>query len=321
MSRRELIRILSIGGVGATALAYQNCSNMKGTAFGSNSSASLSCDFDIYNDSASLLSKPDGLVAGAGEHDLNAAFYYANYFDQLTQVQRRQYLIAVDVGTYPGGGQFHPISNSNTASPNIISDIYVFLDRDGSLLLRKRFGAADDTPSALFLIDEALVAAKEKVTVVAHCLMHGYFAQSLDLGQSAQNYSMAVTPFIAGTLFGGSSLRRPYVAYEATGGQGNVGVLHAPDFVVVNATNVQVTLGAPASKHGRFAENHYVAGGVLYDENGNIIALASELTYAQAANHLLNFTGFDLAARPVKTLRVAVLDTYNGIMTGFYRLD
>ncbi len=353
LNRRKLLQALSLGGIGSALLAYQNCSNVGFSAVES-SSKGLSIDPDDPNDPGlptepgtpnpnpacirplniydlpahvpvtnAALTTFNGMTAAAasGEHSANAKFYRAPYYDNSTNTQRVQHLLTIDVGTNPAAKMFHPVANSNFANLNILSDTYVYRKDTGALLYWKRFGSHDQIPAAMITLDDALVTGGVKLLVVTHCLQHGYFSQTVDLALPPQEYSTAVGTFAPGTPFGtGSSLYRPYVSLDATGGQDDIGAGHSPHFHNVTNTQVQVTLGPVNARHGRGGPDHYIAGGVLFDQHGNILALQAEQTYAAALNHNMVFNNLDLAGRGVKILRAVLFDTYNGILQGFFKL-
>lgn len=346
INRRKLLQALSLGGIGASLLAYQNCSNV---GFGSAMEASLgsqsvdpddptsptnpnpSCQrpLNIYDLPARVpaagpaLATFDGLpvAAASGEHALNAKFYSARHYDlSAGNAQKTQYLLTVDIGLNPAAGNYHPVASSNFANLNLLSDVYVYRKDNAQLLYWKRFGGHDQIPSAMILLDEALVTDGAKLLVVARCLQHGFFSQLVDLAASPLNYATAVPAFQAGTPFGGTTAHRPYISLSATGGQNDIGVAHAPHFHMISNTQVQCTLGPVNARHGRGGPDHYIAAGLLFDQNGNILASEAEQMYAQALNHNLVFNNLDLAGRGVRALRAVLFDTYNGIMQGFLKL-
>ncbi len=355
ISRRQMINSLGIASVGAVALTFQNCSK---AAFSQNDLDSLSQQGNpglgpnpnptpgpnpgptpnICNRPLSIFDAPAKApvsVAGIGtingrsvspsnaQHDLNSNFYVAPHLDHSTGLQKNQFILTVDVGANPALGNYNKTSSNNTVNIDIITDIYVFRNDTGVLLLWKQVSASDLTPSAFFLLEPSLVSAGVKLTVVCNSIQNGLFGETIDLAQAPLAYSTAVTPFNAAVSFGGSTIHRPYVAVDASGGQnlsGNNLLLHTPDFFLITNNEVRVTLGPSAAKHGAYADDHYVAGGMLFDQNGNLLCLASEHTRASAINHILIFSGLDLAGRTVKDLRVVIFDTLNGMLSGFKKL-
>lgn len=349
MNRRKLLQALSLGGVGSVLLTYQNCSNV---GFGAADSASKGLDYNpstptdpddptiptptppacmrplnIYDlparvpvtNSALTMFNGNAVTAAAGDHDTNAKFYSVPYYDHATNTQSVQHLLTIDVAN-PANGNIHPIASSNFTNLNLISDVYVYRKDTGALIYWKRFGANDQIPSAMMMLDAALVSAGVKLLVVAHCLQHGYFMQTVDLAQAPLAYSTAVSAFVEGIAFGGSDIHRPYVSIDATGGQNDIGSAHSPHFHTVTNTQVQVTLGPKNARHGRGGPDHYIAGGVLLDQNSNILSMFAEQTYAEALNHNLTFSNLDLSGRGVSRLRAVLFDTYNGILQGFFKL-
>lgn len=346
LNRRKLLQALSLGGIGASLLAYQNCSNV---GFGASSKGSFdpasidpdapvpppntnpSCNrpLSIYDLPARVpvvtgnLTALDGMTiaAASGEHTINAKYYRTQYYDPSAgNAKKWQHLLTIDIGANPAAGNFHPVANSNFANLNLLSDVYVYRQDTSELLLWKRFGSHDQIPSAIMLLDEILISGAVKLVVVARCLQHGFFSQIVDLAQQPLDWATAVGTFQTGQPFGGSTLYRPYVSLNATGGQGDIGYLHAPHFHTVSNTQVQCTLGPVGARHGRYASDHYIAAGLLFDQSGNILALQAEQMYSQALNHNLVFSNLDLAGRGVRILRAVLFDTYNGIMQGFLKI-
>jgi hypothetical protein len=244
-------------------------------------------------------------------HFPNAKFYAVNHYDHSAAAVRTQHLLTVDVANM--------ISSSDSSNLSFISDIYVFRQDNSELLYWKRLADKSMTASAMILLDPALVTAGRKLTVIVVSEMHGHYGQTVDLAQAPLDYKQAVATFVSGAAYGGATLQRPYVANGATGGQGDIGSLHSPHFHSVANTEVQVTLGPKTAKHGRYAENHYMAGALLFDQNGNLLG-TSEQTYASAANHNFVFSGLNLSDRKVSNLRCVVLDTLNGILQGFVKV-
>lgn len=349
LTRRQLINTASLAGIGTIALSFQNCQNASfntpslddGSIVNPSSTPTPSPTPASCNRPASIFDAPAGAPVAAAQvatingkavnpanaqHDLNSVFYIVPFHDHAIGAQRNQHLLTVDVGGNPAGGMYNQLSSNNTMNVDLITDIYVFREDTGVMLLWKQLSASDLRPAAMFLLDPAWVTAGLKLRVVCNSIQSGYFYEMVDLAQAPVAYSSAVPAFNAAVRFGGSSLHRPYVSINASGGQnmvGATGIQHAPNFISVTNTQVQVVLGENSAlrpKHPAIGDDHYMAGGMLYDQNGNILALASEITRAAAANHLLTFSGLDLAGRNVRDLRVVVYDTANGMLQGFRRV-
>lgn len=335
LSRRGLVQGLGLAGVGTALLSFQNCGTfdvMKGSSVDASSGPSPTptpqvCNrpLSIFDTDSTLPAFPNNVtpvppVASglALDHHPNANVYSVPYFDHFTNTQSTAYLLTIDVGPNPAGGELHATASSNSNTTNIVTDVYVLNgSNNNELLFAKRFGGSEHTASAMFILPEALVASQAQLFVAVCCLTHGFFVQTVDLSVAPMSYSAAVTAFDSTKAFGGCNFLRPYVSIDATGGQGNIGNIHAPSFVSVTNDQVVVTLGPSSSKHGRFGEGHYIAGGVLLDQNSNVLAPIAHQSYAQSANHQLVFSGFDLAARRVTSLRVIVMDTFNGYLQSF----
>ena len=354
LNRRGLISGLSIAGVGSLLLGYQNCSQVafEGYTPAVSGNNNLSSTGDSVTGGAPTAGTGTGAGTGAGtttqtcsralsifdcptripasfpptssagaalDHNPNAVFYKVPYFDHTTKAEKAAYLLTVDVGSNPSTEQYHMVGSNDSTNVNIVTDIYV-LNESGATLYWKRFGGSDHKASAMFVLDPTLVAGKGKLKVAVRCLEHGYFYQNVDLNQTPLDYSTAVAKFDSSKAFGGCNIERPYVSVDATGGQGNISNVHSPEFGTVTNNEVKVTLGSATSKHGAAADNHYVAGGLLLDQNSNLLALTN-LSYAMSKDHQLIFNGLDLAARKVSTLRVVVMDTFNGYLQGFYKVS
>jgi hypothetical protein len=342
LNRRTLIKSLGLSALGGGILSYQNCSKV-GFSNTTSDSTNKKKEKDDCTTDLSIFecpAKPPTAQAGVlkldgydvksvtGSTDTmalalnpNAKHYKAPYFDHVLNMQKDIHLLTIDVGLDPANGIYYSVAGNDYSDLIFLTDIFVFNQATGDLLHSRRIGSSERIGSTMIVLDEALVTAQTKLTVVSHCLSNGYYSQVVDLAQPSLDYSTAVATFVPGAAFGGSSLLRPYISVDATGGQGNISSLHSPHFFSVSNTEVKVTLGNHASKHGAFAENHYVAGGALFDQNGNLLSLMAEQTYAQAANHELIFNNLDLSGRGVTHMRAVVLDTLNGILQSFHKLS
>jgi hypothetical protein len=335
LNRRTLVQSLSLGGLAGTLLAYQNCSNVSFNSAETTQRSSGNLNPPEPLVSPEVCRRPNNLFdipakpppasvnltqlngktlnysLSLANHNPDAKFYKVSHFDNLANAEKIQYLLTVDPLNVVGGSDFLNL--------NFISDIYVYRQDNGELLFWKRLADKDLTPSAMFVLDPALVSSQAKLVVVVQSEMQGYFGQIVDLSQAPLDYAGAVAPFVSGADFGGSTLQRPYVSVVATGGQGNIGILHAPHFHSIVDGEVQVTLGPKTNKHGRYAENHYVSGALLFDQNGNWLSFSEE-SYATSSNHNFVFSGFSLQSRKVSYLRVVILDTFNGFLQGFCKV-
>jgi hypothetical protein len=204
------------------------------------------------------------------------------------------------------------------SSNRAISDIYVFDQADNSLLFWRKVGSADPTSSAMFVVPPALQSAK--VTIVLRSQAHGYWGTDFDLSVTPVDYATAVNALDTTKICGGVPIARPYTAPAATGGQGNLGILHRPNIIPLSDGAVKVFLGGAldgSGRHPRFASNHYIMGGILLDQNSNLLSAPGSVIYASAANQEITFTGFSLSALNVKTLRAVMFDSLQGRLMGF----
>lgn len=295
------------------------------------SSSSIPChvgfDFASYtvqDQAVSTQTKPGSQASVAPEHAITIDYYSVKSYKMDSTQTETRYLLCVDVGIAPLIGAFHPVEKSDFATRNTITDIYVFNQADNQLLFWKKFGPLDMAPSAMFIIPDLVRMGSPKLTIVARCSAHGYWGADFDMAANTpKDYSApgVVAKHDPTKLYGGSTLLRPYVAPAATGGQGDLGTLHRPNIIVRLDGKVDAFLGGPSTgtgKHPRFADNHYVMGGILFDQSGNILGKPETILYANAANHLVTFSGFNLITEKVKTLRAVMFDSLQGMVMSFW---
>ena len=315
LSRRDLLK----GGTAAAALialparaAAANC------MVGFNAAA-----YTVQGYPVQTQANPGSLGSVAYEHMVQINYYKVDSYLMSGSGTETRNLLCVDVGANPNGGMFHPVEVGDFAHKNTISDIYVFNQTDSSLLFWRKLGSADTHATAMFTVPASLVASKPKITVVARCSAHGYWGADADLGVTPLNYSGAVPSVNTSLICGGATLWRPWVAPNANGFAGDLGVLHRPMIIPQDNQTVKVWLGGDATgagKHPIFAENHYVMGGVLYDQDGNLIGSNHTIRYSEANDQQVVFTGLNLSGDKVKTLRAVMFDTLQGRLMSFLDL-
>ncbi|HEX4923277.1 MAG TPA: hypothetical protein VFV50_04295 [Bdellovibrionales bacterium] len=332
ITRRDaLTGLAAIGGTSAIMLGYQNCGSP--TAFEAQSRGTggpCNPDGGGFNSQPPVCESGGDILGGVqvrapnpGDiHTLRVRLFDPEYFSHQTSALRRQTFITVDVGANPDAGGYHPTDYTNVRDIHAITDIFVIRRDTCDVIVWKRFSNGDQEPFGLMMIDPALVAARVELKVVAVCSRDGMFGINVPLGSyPVSNYAGVVGTFDPNRPFGSSTLKYPYIAASATGGQGNIGPLHAPALTRVSDDVVQVILGPPAASHGRFAENHYVNGAALFDQNGHLLSQPAIVRYSDsgttAAGPLITFNNLRLAQRGVTQMRVVVFDTYNGYLMGF----
>lgn len=263
---------------------------------------------------------PGAMAAVAAEHQIKTNYYKADSYTNGGTSLETRYLFCVDVGPMPTSNLYHPVDLGALNSKNTITDIYVFNRLNNQLLFWRKIGSGDLAASAMFVVSAAQHAQQLKVTVVVRCSNHGYWGLNYDLSSNPPNYSTAVNPLDSSKVCGGVPLTRPYIAPSATGGQGDLTVLHRPNIIKVSDSQVRVFMGGPldgSAKHGAFAEYHYIMGAALFDQNGNLISLPQTIIYTSANTHELIFNGFNLTAMNVKVLRAVMFDTLQGRLMSF----
>lgn len=254
------------------------------------------------------------------EHKINANYYKAESYVVGGSALETRYLLCVDIGPMPSSNLWHPVEIGTLTNKNTITDIYVFNQADNELLFWRKVGSSDLANGAMFVVSAAMHAAQPKLTIVVRCAQHGYWGLDYNLSGTPQNYSTAVTPIDFNKLCGGVPLLRPYVAPSATGGQGDLGVLHRPNIIKISDSQVRIFLGGDlngSNRHPAFADNHYIMGGALFDQDSNLIGVPQTILYSNANNQQLVFGGFSLAAAGVKCIRAVMYDSLQGRLMSF----
>jgi len=275
---------------------------------------------------------PGTMGAVAPEHAISISYFKAVAFKvgSTNGQTETRHLLCVDVGMAGAAGVYHPMEANGVDARNTITDIYVFDQADNSLLFWRKLSGNDVAPWAMFIVPEAVQMRAPKITVVARCSAHGYWGQDFDMSVTPTPYA---TPGVVGShdfskLYGGATVMRPYTSAvdpainkEATGvTQSGLGEYHRPNIIKVSDNRVEAFLGGSlsmAGSHDRFEDKHYIAGGLLFDQNGNQLGKTEVILFSEAPQKKVVFTGFSLAAEGVKTLRVIMNDTYQGRFMGF----
>lgn len=299
-SRRALLKG-SLAGA-----ACLSVSSIAQEAKGASAACHVGFDFATYtvNDKA--------VAVAADEHTLILNYYIGDSYVVGNSNQESRYLLCVD--------HIHPIESGTLPAKNTITDIYVFNQANNELLFWKKMSSGEPYPASMFVVTAQQHRSQLKITVVARCSLHGYYGVNYSLPVAPPNYSTAVAPYDGTKFCAGVPLARPYLAPSASGGQGDMGVLHRPNIIVQSDTLVRGFLGGSlngSGKHPRFADNHYVMGGALFDQNGNLISAPQTVIYSTAGNHEVVFPVASLAATKVTLLRMVMFDTLQGRLMGF----
>ncbi len=339
LSRRKLIKGISVLGAGtAISALYQNCADR---AFQSNTAdlassgvTPLSCPttdpnvikpLPVCSREGNLLDgKPVQKALPGDEHELKVKYYKAKHYSHALAAETTQPILTIEVGANPAEGLYHPLDFHDFKNVHAITDLFVIDKMNCEIVLWKRFSTSDQESFAYMILPQDLVERNAELKIVASCSTHGLFGVDYSLMDgNLSDYSSVVGTFNQTLPFGGSTLKFPYLSVEATGGQGNIGPLHAVAIEKISNDEVHAILGG-TQPHGRYGENHYINGGVIFDQNGQMLTQISLIRYGEAGSSstgpTLKFTKLKLAERGVTHLRIAIFDTYNGYLQGFLKI-
>lgn len=331
-SRRELLikSGLVLGGSVGLASLYQNCADPGGLVInGQNGAASTG--------SSSVT--PLGYAAGPGiatidglpvkeattgsDLDIFVDFTVATHYNHLDFIgNHEQYLLSVIAGR----NRIAPFTQKwrvNKSGDTILA--VLLYDRDsGNLIRAHKFNEGSLQVSVLMMIPDSFLTLTRNVSVVLHHATKGFIKRDFTMSKNlATPYSTLVAPFNSAQPFAGADPTRPYVAGAgvASGGQGDLGLIHYPNIEVLTEETVRVTLGGTTARHPRINEDHYIAGATLYDQDGHIIALTTSVPYGDIVNYsIVTFPRQALRDRGITQLRTVVHDTFNGYLMGFLNL-
>lgn len=332
ITRRDALKGLSLAGAAGTiALGYQNCGgNPAVFKSGETSSGSEVCKESLASRvptceaSGNILNgKPVNAATPGDEHALLVRLCAPTHFDHAAGASKTQHLLLIDVGSDVTVGSFHPTDYRDFKVVHSITDIFVVDTNTCRIILWKQFSMGDQTPSAFMMLDDEHVQSGKKLKVIAACSTHGFFGLDVDLGTLGMtNYAEIVAPFNQALPFGGTAQHPfPYIALSATGGQGDLGVLHAPLLVRLNDNEMTVILGG-STPHDRYGDDHYIHGAALFDQNGHMLSAPVYVRYREATpGPLMTFKNLKLSERGVTHVRAVIFDTLNGYLQGFLKLS
>ncbi len=241
-------------------------------------------------------------------------FTEPSYVNNTANLENRSFL-TVDIGPNTDSGLFYRGNTQNFNDIEELTDLFIFDAGTCQLLYRKEFGGGEKNPSAIVSLDPLHVSQQRNLNLIVRSSKYGLWGETFSLGNTPETYNNFVAPQDANIIFRGSSTERPYIARAATGGQGDLGSLHRPSINIINNNTVRVHLGgdaAGAGKHGAFNNTHYIMGGALFDQNGNELAPQQLISFTDAADQQVEFTGLNLSQRGVRTLRAVMFDTFQG---------
>ncbi len=299
-SRRELFKSSLAG---AAYLSYSSVSHAQ-------SSPTCSVGFNY-----SKFTINDVKVAPAvGEHQIETSYFKADSYVVGAASLETRYLLCVDPVS------LHPAEAGPLASKKTLTDIYVFNQANNELLFWKKISSGEPFPGAMFVVSAAQHAQGLKLTLITRCSSTGHHGVDFNLTSAPPNYSTAVNAYDGAKLCAGVPIARPYIAPSATGGQGDLGILHRPNIIVQSDKVVRAFLGGQADgtdKHPKFGQDHYIMGGALFDQNGNMLSTPQTILYSAAGNHEVIFPVNGLMNSKVKVLRAVMFDSLQGRLMSF----
>ncbi|CAN5523802.1 hypothetical protein BH10BDE1_BH10BDE1_14840 [soil metagenome] len=332
-SRRELLikSGIAFGGSLGLAALYQNCADPGGLVVnGQNSSASTG---------PAGGASPLGYVASPGittidgtpvkeavtgsDLDIFVDFTLATHYSHSDLLgTHEQYLLSV-IG---GRNRVTPFVQKWRTNKSAESVLAVMLyDKDsGNLIRAHHFNETSYQVSVLMMIPDSYLTLTRNVSVVVHHATRGFLKRDFTMSKNlATPYSTLVAPFNPASPFAGADPTRAYVSGLglASGGQGDLGLIHYPLIELLAEDTVRVTLGGTTARHPRVGEDHYIAGATLYDQDGHIIALTTSVPYGDVVNYsVVTFPRIAIRDRGITQLRTVVHDTYNGYLMGFLNI-
>jgi hypothetical protein len=329
-------RILKSAGtfVGLAGIAglYQNCgdpslslSNGQNASGGSPLAAAT--DWGTYTAAPGLTSingqRTQEAVTGS-ELDIFIDFTVATHFSHSDQAAgHEQHMLSIIVGR--NRTTFYPLRWRASNPSDTIFAVLVY-DRDtGNLVRYHRLNETSSEVNILMMMPETYLTTTRNISVVIHHSARGFIKRDFTMSKNlASPYATMVPIFNAAQPFAGANPLRPYIAGngEASGGQGNLGLIHYPLLEVLTEDTVRVTLGGTGvNRHPRISETHYIAGAALYDQDGHQVALTTSVSYGETVNFSqIAFPRAALRERGITSLRTVVHDTYNGYLMGFLNI-
>ncbi len=321
ISRRSLIKAAGIGSLGLMApkmaLSAEECNPDL-------------VDNPTYNPGTGSINgepiltqtSPGEFGAVALKHNISVHFHSMLAFVNNSTAEETRSFLTVEVGPNPDIGVYYT-GNANVFSDiEELTDLYIFDASTGVLLYRREFGGGENTYSTMISLDPNYVAQSRNLQIVVRSSKYGLWGRSFSLGVAPENYATRLSTYDAALNFGGSSVNLPYISRSATGGQGtaeNIGDIHRPS-INVSGANVILRLGGDANGNGRHPqinESHYIMGGAIFDQSGNLLSTPQTIRYADAVNHQIVFSNVNVANRGTKTIRAVVFDTLNGYLMGW----
>lgn len=326
-SRRDLLvkSGIAVGGSIGLATLYQNCGDPNMTlAKNPSSSVGASSLASLGYTAGVGVSVIDGVpvqeAATGSDLDIFVDFTVATHYSHTDFLgTHEQFLLAVTAGR-SRALPYQQRWRSNRSSETVLA--ILLYDKDtGNLIRCRRLNESSSTVATMFMIPDSFLSLTRNVSVVVHHSSRGFLKRDFTMSKNlAASYSTLVAPYNPALPFAGADLQRPFVAGAgvASGGQGDLGLIHYPQIEILAEDTVRVTLGGSTSRHPRIGEDHYIAGGAIYDQDGHELATTATVPY----NDIVNFSTvtFPRAAirdRGVTQIRATIHDTANGYLMGF----
>lgn len=328
-------RILKSAGtfVGLAGIAglYQNCGDpslslSNGQSASGGTTASGLTDWGSYVAAPGLNSingQPTQEAVTGSELDIFIDFTVATHFSHSDGAAgHEQYMLSVIVGR--NRTSFYPLRWRASNPSDTIFAVLVY-DRDtGNLVRYHRLNESSSEVNILLMMPDSYLTTTRNISVVIHHSARGFIKRDFTMSKNlASPYATMVPIFNAAQPFAGANPLRPYIAGngEASGGQGNLGLIHYPLIEVLTEDTVRVTLGGTTNRHPRISETHYIAGAALYDQDGHAVTLTTSVSYGETVNYsVITFARAALRERGITSLRTVVHDTYNGYLMGFLNI-
>ena len=324
-SRRDLLikSGIAVGAIGLTSL-YQNCSDSNLTVAQNASSGSVGGNaLEQYTANAGTTSidgQPVTEAVTGSDLDIFVDFTLATHYSHTDMLgTHEQYLLSVIAGR----NRVTPYAQKwrTNKSADAVLAIIVYDKSSGSIIRCHRFNPGSTQVNVLMMVPDTMLGVTRTISVVVHHATRGFLKRDFTMSKNlAAPYSTLVAPFNAAQPFAGADPTRPYIAGLglASGGQGDLGIIHYPLIEILTEDTVRVTLGGVLNRHPRIGEDHYIAGAALYDQDGHIIALTTSVPYGDIVNFsIVNFMRAAVHERGITQLRAVVHDTFNGYLMGF----
>lgn len=305
-SRRDLLvkSGIAVGAIGLSSL-YQNCSDSNLTVAQNASSGLIGGNaLQPYTANAGTTSIDGQIVTEAttgSDLDIFVDFTLATHDSHADMLgSHEQHLLSVIAGrnrVTPYAQKWRTNKSADTVLAIIVYDKF-----SGSIIRCHRFNASSNQVDVLMMVLDAMLGQTRTISVVVHHATRGFLKRDFTMSKNlAAPYLTLVAPFNSAQPFAGANP-----------------IIHYPLIEILTEDSVRITLGGVSNRHPRIAEDHYIAGAALYDQDGHIIALTTSVPYGDIVNFsIVNFTRAAIHERGITQLRTVVHDTSNGYLMGF----